>query len=228
MNIKKCSNGHYYDLEKYTTCPQCENGGMVSASNAEFSADNYGETAPLGGGFADAGYGGSVTEPVNKNSFVDDIYPNNVTAPVTEGYQPEFNNPNGVEDYSGATEPIFLNKSAGFAPVVGWLVCIDGPERGKDYRIKPGYNFIGREERMDICLRGDGKVSGYRDSAIAYDDESKMFYFGHQNGMNPVKVNGKPVINQIELHEYDIITIGSTKLIFVPLCGDKFDWKTVK
>ena len=28
----------------------------------------------------------------------------------------------------------------------------------------------------------------------------------------------------MELHAYDELTIGKTKLLFVPLCGERFDW----
>ena len=232
MNLKKCSNGHYYDSEKYTSCPQCRNEGTLDAGNynsAQYqsSTDNYDATTPIGG---TSSGGGNWSETLSESSFVDDAYGNETkaTEAVTEGFQPSFEDGvNGVEDYKGGTEPVSLDGVRGFAPVVGWLVCVDGPERGKDYRIKPGYNYIGREERMDICLRGDSKVSGNRDSLILYDDDTKIFYFGHQNGMNPVRVNGKPVINPIELSAFDMILIGSTKLIFVPLCGEKFDWKTI-
>src|SRR5690242_13732720 len=29
-------------------------------------------------------------------------------------------------------------------PVVGWLVCVEGPDRGKDYRLHSEKNFVGR------------------------------------------------------------------------------------
>ena len=35
-----------------------------------------------------------------------------------------------------------LNVDGGVEPVVGWLVCIDGPSRGSDYRLHAGYNYI--------------------------------------------------------------------------------------
>lgn len=31
-------------------------------------------------------------------------------------------------------------------PVTGWLVCIEGPQYGKDYKIHAGKNFIGRAD----------------------------------------------------------------------------------
>lgn len=30
-------------------------------------------------------------------------------------------------------------------PVCGWIVCVKGPRRGKDYRVMDGKNFVGRQ-----------------------------------------------------------------------------------
>ena len=35
-------------------------------------------------------------------------------------------------------------------PVTGWLVCIEGPSKGRDYKIMTEKNFLGRSETMDI------------------------------------------------------------------------------
>ena len=40
-----------------------------------------------------------------------------------------------------------------------------------------------------------------------------------------IKVNGKTVLNAVELHNYDVISVGTTKLVFVALCGEHFQWK---
>ena len=48
---------------------------------------------------------------------------------------------------------------------------------------------------------------------------------GDEAGRNLLKVNGKTVLNAVELNRYDIISIGTTKLMFVPLCGEHFSWK---
>jgi hypothetical protein len=37
-----------------------------------------------------------------------------------------------------------FKKRLGIDPVVGWLVCIAGPDQGRDYRIHGERNFIGR------------------------------------------------------------------------------------
>ena len=34
--------------------------------------------------------------------------------------------------------------------VTGWLVCVDGAEKGRDYTLHMGFNRIGRSYQMDI------------------------------------------------------------------------------
>ena len=61
------------------------------------------------------------------------------------------------------------------------------------------------------------------DSYILATSE-RVFYIGPAGGRELIKVNVKTVITAAELKSYDIITIGSTKLMFVALCGEGFDW----
>ena len=111
-----------------------------------------------------------------------------------------------------------------FSPVVGWLVCIEGADRGRDYRIHAGYNSIGRSEHMDIYIAGDSTISRDRHARIAYDPEERVFFFGPAEGRNLVRLNGKLIMQPTELHAYDIIGFNKTKLMFVPFCGERFNW----
>lgn len=109
--------------------------------------------------------------------------------------------------------------------VAGWIVQIDGPRIGKEFRIHSGYNYIGREEG-DIRIEGDDYISAAKDSQIYYDAVSAAFYISHVNGANAVRVNEEPVVSgSAKLKAYDILTIGRTKFVFVPLCGDQFKWE---
>ena len=45
-------------------------------------------------------------------------------------------------------------------PVCGWIVCVKGPRRGKDYRVMDGKNFVGRADDMDIQILGITKSHG--------------------------------------------------------------------
>lgn len=60
---------------------------------------------------------------------------------------------------------------------------------------------------------------------IAYDADDNAFYFGPADGRNIIKLNGRSVFNAEQIHAYDVIKIGTTKLLFVPLCSDQFTWK---
>ena len=36
--------------------------------------------------------------------------------------------------------------------VTGWLVCVKGPEKGRDYRLHHGFNRLGRSMDMDFIF----------------------------------------------------------------------------
>lgn len=109
-------------------------------------------------------------------------------------------------------------------PVVGWLVCTHGAHRGSDYRIRPGYNYIGREIG-DIQIHGDNRVSRQKHAMIAFDSDSLLYFFGPMEGRSLVSLNGTPVLNAQQIHSYDTITIGASKFLFMGLCGEQFQWK---
>jgi len=175
------------------------------------------------------------TAPIGENAFEANEY--GATTPITNsGVGPtgmaedafEFENtgtPPFVENYSEATAPVSLGGVEGFSPVVGWLVCVDGPAVGTDYRIRAGYNYIGRSENMEICILGDNTIGRDRHAMIAYDPQEKIYFFGPADGRSIVRKNDKMVMVPTELAAYDIVRIGSTKLMFVPLCGEHFNWK---
>ena len=112
--------------------------------------------------------------------------------------------------------------------MVGWLVCIEGATKGNDYRIHSQNNYIGRSARMDISIPEDSHISAENSAIIAYDNEDRVFYFGPCSGRNIVRVNGRPALSVEKIEAYDVLTIGTTKLLFVPLCGDRFDWNEKK
>lgn len=208
MEVRRCEKGHFYDAEANSTCPQCaaergsgELGGFAPAFE-QGQAEDYGATEPMG----ELG----ATMPVSETGGFGSM-------DFAAGGM-------GVEDYEAVTQPVELGGEEGFTPVVGWLVCVDGPARGSDYRIHAGYNYMGRGEHMDICIRGDQKIGRDKHAMVAYDHEESIFFFGPADGKSIVRVNGKMVMTPVPLNAYDIISIGSTKLCFVPFCGERFKW----
>lgn len=199
--LEQCPNGHYYNSALHPTCPICAQGSIPATE--PFPATS----APGGTYTAEPPYmaenpGFPRTEPVSVDR--------SVSTPSTP-FQPtmiggDLNVPGGVE------------------PVVGWLVCVEGPMRGNDYRLHAGYNYIGRE-LGDVRISGDQQISRQNHAMVAFDDADGIYYAGPSAGRNLLKVNGKTVLNAVELNRYDIISIGTTKLMFVPLCGEHFSWK---
>lgn len=117
-----------------------------------------------------------------------------------------------------------IKNNIGIDPVVGWLVCIEGVDKGKDYRIRAQRNFIGRGESMDICVRGDQTISRDGHAVISYNERKSSFTLAPGNSKGITYVNDEEVLMGVTLKAYDVIEIGNTKLLFVPLCGEHFKW----
>lgn len=225
MNSIQCSKGHWYDPRVTDVCPQCaaeqalEEGFQeeIGATVPVFE-DDY-EAAPDAGAI-ESDYSGNIfgTEE-DRGKSLSSMQGNGFKTSAFTGRSSR------AEEYDDVTQPVMLGTdTAGFSPVTGWLVCVDGPAKGSDYRVRAGYNYIGRAAHMDICIAGDNRIGRERHAMIAYDLEEKVFFFGPSDGKSIVRLNGKMVMVPTELHDHDIITIGSTKLMFVPLCGERFNW----
>ena len=118
-----------------------------------------------------------------------------------------------------------MQSQMGFDPVVGWLACVAGPSKGKSYTVRGGINAIGRSERMDIVVTGDLKISAENHAKISYSEKNNRFNLLPGEGRNIVYLNDEEVFAPVPLQAYDVIDFGETRLLFVPLCGEKFSWK---
>lgn len=110
-------------------------------------------------------------------------------------------------------------------PTVGWLVCIDGKSFGRTFNIFAGVNSIGRNETNKIVLNGDNGISREKHAVIIYDPKNRDFYIKSGDGSGLTYLNGDCIIDGAKvLHNGDVIELGSSKFMFVPLCGDNFTW----
>ena len=227
MEIVRCSKGHFYDSEENATCPMC---AAEAARNKNPIGNNVLPDGIIGTSYFDDGNTPSPTLTVDPNGGKVQPYQRTVSA----GSQDTQSNDNGgmgaFPKTMPLTPPTFLSEedATTFDPVVGWLVCIEGATKGTDYRIHSQNNYIGRSAKMDISIPEDSHISAENSAIIAYDNEDRTFYFGPCSGRNIVRVNGKPALSVEKIEAYDVLTIGTTKLLFVPLCGDRFDWNEKK
>ncbi len=216
-----CPNcGRPYDSARNASCPRC---GGFTPTEAPGGMGSFGVTEPPNGYFAqtespmgaaggyNANFGGTV--PPNFGATV----PPDGGVPMPSGSTA---NPFDVPTVIGG------EKADGDVaePVVGWLVCVEGPARGTDYRLHAGYNYIGRESG-DIRIRGDQQISRHNHAMVAYDSGEHLYFVGPSTGRNLIKVNGHAVLQAVEVKNYDVISIGTTKLLFIGLCGEQFSWE---
>lgn len=204
MNLLKCTNGHYYDGDKFSSCPHCDagvgEGNVGNRNDFTMSVDDMLDQLPT-------------TEPITMNSdYIED------TEPITN-YGGK-----AIVD-SGEKTVGFFNTPKGKDPVVGWLVCVEGADAGKSYTLKAGRNFIGRHISNDIVISGDASVSREKHAIVIYDPKSRNFLT--QPGMSSelCYLNDQVVLQAEDIKRGDFLSLGKTKLMFVPLCGETFTWE---
>lgn len=109
-------------------------------------------------------------------------------------------------------------------PVVGWLVCYEGLEKGRDYRVHIGQNAVGRDDNMDIVLK-DNAISRNGHCFLTYDHKHNAFVIHSGISHGTVYRNGHLVAGSEELLSFDTLELGDSKFLFVALCGEHFRWE---
>ena len=241
----ECGRGHLYDPDKNPTCPYCNGGQKITVASAGRTAPigrsvlSPSRTAPVGGTPVTAAQktaplsGVSVTAPqktaplsgISVTAPQKTMPPRGYGVPAPEPVQTAPPPGMGVSVAAAGKTVGMMQSQMGFDPVVGWLACVEGPSRGKSYTIRGGVNAIGRSERMDIVITGDLKISAENHAKISYSDKHNRFNLLPGEGRNIVYLNDEEVFTPMPLHAYDLIDFGETKLLFVPLCGEKFTWE---
>lgn len=106
-------------------------------------------------------------------------------------------------------------------PIVGWLVCVEGPGRGRDYRLRAGRNFIGRSFRMGVSIVEDQQISNENHASIIYEPIESRFILLSGSGER-TELNGEPVSGAADIREGDRISLGGSAFDLVAYCkGDK-------
>ena len=203
---RTCSAGHVYDADQFPSCPYCNRNTRAIQFGATAAPAGYGATtAPAGYGAAPAGRDDTIGQTV----------------------MPEAIRRRMEQERDNRTVGEFKRK-LGYEPVVGWLVCVEGPEVGKDYRLYGRINTIGRAEDNDVVLAQEHTVSQKNHARLAYDAKHNNYQLIPGDGSNVTYLNDEPLYVPQKLNAYDVLEMGETKLIFVPLCNDRFCWPTSK
>ncbi len=132
----------------------------------------------------------------------------------------------GVDDE--ATRVLRTGGKQAIRPVTGWLVVVEGPGTGASLPVYHGVNIIARNDNAQISLsfggHGDAKISRTEQARLTYDPKGNAFYLQHGDASNLTYLNDEPVLELKTLEAWDRITMGDTSLLFVPFCGERFQW----
>lgn len=109
-------------------------------------------------------------------------------------------------------------------PVCGWLVCIEGANVGMDYRVHNGKNFVGRGDDMDIQILGDNEINRKNHTIIVYDQKKRNTVILPGDSAGIAYLNDEAIYVPTELKAYDVIELGKSRFLFIPLCGENFEW----
>lgn len=130
-----------------------------------------------------------------------------------------------TESTSNDKTVAFYNFSNDVEPVVGWIVCVKGEYMGEGFPLKSGRNNIGRSLSMDIALAKEKSVSREKHAAIVFEPHQKKFFIQGGESSGLTYVNDELVMMFRELSDYDVITLGESKFIFIHFVGDRFSWE---
>lgn len=130
-----------------------------------------------------------------------------------------FNPASAARDKDGAPAEAAAKK-AGEAtddPVVGWLVVVKGPGKGKSLEIGLGANTLGRSEQQKLRVDfGDRHISRERHAILIYEPTTQKYFLQSGDARNLTYIGSQLVLSPTELLGGETIVVGETHLRFVP------------
>ena len=254
MALTDCGNGHLYDNSQYTSCPYCNGQNKVIDYTRRGSSGSGSSTVGPGMGGSTGGSrtvmpgmsGGSSSDSrtvmPGMGSNSGESGGGKTVGPGTSGggtvapewFKKQVSQDSGSRRDGKTMIPDWMkfgnsenNDEGNEPPVAGWLVCVKGKNKGKDFRLLAKINKIRRELSNDVSVPGDKAISRENHASIAYDYKHNQFHILPGNGTaSSAYVDGEPVYVPMKLQSHSRIELGNSTFLFVPLCGDQFCWNT--
>lgn len=197
MAIIRCQHGHFYDDNKYESCPVCSS---AAAAGPRWTADEE-KTVSL--------------------DWIQKADGEEQTVRLT----PEASEQTPVRGSWDSEKTVSFHTMGEKDLLAGWLVCTAGPSRGQDFKIYPGFNRIGRDWDADICIQ-DPVIARANHCAVVYDAKSARFYLVPGKG-TLTWLQEKAVEQAVELAERTPFCVGKSTLELVAFCRGEHTWETI-
>lgn len=242
MAVVRCPRGHYYDTSRFSFCPYCgispEMTGELGKSDEHPEAPDKTIKSRKRGVFSifDFDHDKTVAKErsdlddqltvANDTSFMDNkaVAKDKSTSDEDElrtlAIQAKESSSLGDDELRTIG---FFSGSKGNDYVTGWLVCIKGPEKGRDYRLHHGQNKVGKSFIMDVQIADDRAISDERHCTIVYEDKSREFFVVPGSG-TLTYLNDELLSEAKTLTEGDTLNMGGSSFIFVPFCREGRTW----
>lgn len=199
MDLKKCKSGHFYDGDKYSECPHCKN-------NVEKRTLSTIEKK-------------KITENRDTGNLTKSIFDMNTSEPKPAEKKQEASQP-VQQPHNSVTS---FKKTYEYGPVVGWLVGISGNEYGHSYELFATSNTIGSGTGNVVTI-DDSRLCNLSHGVICYQVETGRFFMDSEHSDGKVKINNYLVQENVYVNYMDVLEIGTSTYIIIPLCRDGFSW----
>lgn len=128
-----------------------------------------------------------------------------------------------VAEVDDKTMP-YLGEMDGIDPVTGWLVCIEGPQMGRDYRILSEKTLLVEQRICTFALLEIIRFLSVTMQSL-FMILKRNFYLLPGDASGLAYLNNEAVYTPTELAAYDVIQLGRSMFLFIPLCGVHFEWE---
>lgn len=250
MRPIQCDQGHYYDADKYEKCPHCDkqnqegiqNSNKLSEENKILETNEDHEEKKRNTIKPSAVENLLHTVAIAPESEVNEKNINKIQDPKTVA----------IDISTGDSVSVELNDNENFFneeieskkehqipedgktqiisglevdPVVGFLICIEGPHFGECFCIYEGKNSIGRSINSRIQLNKDQTVSRKAQAYIIFDSMNNSFLITSGESDALAYVNNQLILQPVKVEINTDIKVGQCILRFIPFINENFTWK---
>lgn len=245
-NVVRCKNcNSYYNGAIYSSCPYCSLKVEKKDTKSNNDGDNKNRILSKLGLKKESVV--PPTMPLKNSSIIPETLPmndenldtnRNINREMNKEIEAKSEN-NTVMSLSQAISRsgrtvgkyVSVDGEEAIVPVVGWIISVKGNCFGQEFKLKNGRNKIGRSAQMDVKLLKDESVSRESVAIIVFDSKSLEFSILPGDSDSLCYVNDEALYERRILRGYEEIEFGDSgmnKYIFIPLCGDKFNWDSYK